>query len=158
MGGSSFVGLLKRGSVSRVQIFQTMPVSAQLFITLPVADVPRALAFWGALGYGNDPRFTDDTAACVVISEHIQVMLLTHAKFREISPKEICDTSKALEVLHSLSCESRAAVDDLVRKAVAAGGTTIEEAQDYGFMYHHGFVDPDGHCWGLNHFAAVPDA
>jgi len=103
LAGSSFVGLLKRGRVSRVRIFQTMPVSAQLFLTLRVADVPRALAFWGALGYGNDPRFTDDTAACVVISEHIQVMLVMHGQFREISPKEICDTSKALEVLHSLS-------------------------------------------------------
>jgi uncharacterized protein len=127
----------------------------QIVITLPVADLPRALAFYEALGYPRNLQFSDDTAACFVISKHIHLMLLTHAKFREFSPKEICDTSKALQVLHSLTCESRAQVDDLVRKAIAAGGLTIEEPQDYGFMYHHGFVDPDGHCWGLNHMRSA---
>lgn len=130
----------------------------QLFITLPVADLPRSLAFWKALGYAQNPQITDDTAACIVISEDIHVMLLTHPKFREFSPKDICDTSKNLQVLHSLTCESRSQVDDLVRKAIAAGGSTIEEPQDYGFMYHHGFVDPDGHCWGLNHMIEQPPA
>ena len=126
-------------------------MSTHIFITLPVADVPRSLAFFKALGFSSNPQFSGDAAACIVISEHIQIMALTHSKFRELSLKDICDTSKALEVLHSLTCESRAQVDDLVRKAIAAGGSTIEEAQDYGFMYHHGFVDPDGHCWGLNY-------
>jgi predicted lactoylglutathione lyase len=133
-------------------------MNRQIFINLPVADVPRTLAFWKALGFSHDPQCTGDDAACIVISEHIHVMLGTHAKFREFSPKDICDTSKALQVLHSLTCESRAQVDDLVRKAVAAGGSTIEEPQDYGFMYHHGFVDPDGHCWGLNHMSTAPSA
>ena len=131
-------------------------MTTKVFITLPVVDVSRSLAFFNALGFSHDPQFTDDTAACVVISEHIQVMLLTHSKFRQFSPKDICDTSKALQVLHSLTCESRAQVDAIVSKAVAAGGSTIEEPQDYGFMYHHGFVDPDGHCWGLNHMTAIP--
>ncbi len=133
-------------------------MSTQIFITLPVADLPRAVAFYEALGYSQNPQFTGDSAACIVISEHIHVMLGTHAKFREFSPKDVCDTSKALQVLHSLTCESRAQVDDLVRKAIAAGGSTIEEAQDYGFMYHHGFVDPDGHCWGLNYMTVIPSA
>ena len=133
-------------------------MSPQIFITLPVADLPRSLAFYKTLGYSHNAQFTDDTAACVIISEHIQIMLLTHSKFREFSPKDICDTSKTLQVLHSLTCESRAQVDELVRKAIAAGGSTIEEPQDYGFMYHHGFVDPDGHCWGLNHMSAIPSA
>ncbi len=131
-------------------------MSPLIFITLPVADLPRALAFYKALGYSQNPQFTGDDSACIVISEHIYVMLATHAKFREFSPKVVCDTSKALEVLHALTCESRAQVDDLVRKAIAAGGSTIEEAQDYGFMYHHGFVDLDGHCWGLNYMNEVP--
>ena len=133
-------------------------MSTQIFITLPVADLPRSLAFYKTLGYSHNAQFTDDTAACIIISEHIQIMLLTHSKFREFSPKDICDTSKTLQVLHSLTCESRAQVDELVRKAIAAGGSTIEEPQDYGFMYHHGFVDPDGHCWGLNHMSAIPSA
>jgi predicted lactoylglutathione lyase len=123
----------------------------QIFITLPVVNLARSLAFWKALGYAQNPQITDDSAACIVISEDIHIMLLTHPKFREFSPKDICDTSKNLEVLHSLTCESRAQVDELVRRAIAAGGSTIEEPQDYGFMYHHGFVDLDGHCWGLNH-------
>lgn len=129
----------------------------QIFITLAVTDLPRSLAFWKALGYSQNPLISD-AAACIVISEDIHIMLLTHPKFREFSPKDICDTSKHLEVLHSLTCESRAQVDDLVRKAIAAGGSTIEEPQDYGFMYHHGFVDPDGHCWGLNHINETPKA
>jgi uncharacterized protein len=133
-----------------------MPMSTQIFITLPVTDLPRALAFYTTLGYSLAPQFTGDGTACIVISEHIYVMLGTHAKFREFSPKDVCDTSKALQVLHSLTCESRSQVDDLVRKAVAAGGSTIEEAQDYGFMYHHGYVDLDGHCWGLNHMTSIP--
>ena len=130
----------------------------QVFINLAVASVPRTLAFWKALGYAHNPQFTGDTAACIGISEHIQIMALAHAKFCEFAPKAICDTSKSIEVLNTLSCDSREQVDDLVRKAVAAGGSTVEEAKDYGFMYHHGFVDPDGHCWGLIHMRATPPA
>ncbi|MEI6712530.1 MAG: glyoxalase/bleomycin resistance/extradiol dioxygenase family protein [Verrucomicrobiota bacterium] len=133
-------------------------MNTKIFITLPVRDLARALAFYKALGYPNDPQFTDDNAPCIVISEHIQIMLLTHSKFREFSPKDVCDTSKAIQVLHSLTCETRAQVDDPVRKAIAAGGSTIEAPQDYGFMYHHGFVDPDGHCWGLNYITAIHSA
>jgi uncharacterized protein len=133
-------------------------MNTKIFVNLPVKDLPKSMAFFKALGYSHDPQFTDGTAACIVISEHIHIMVLTHPKFREFSPKDICDTSKAVEVLHCLSCESRAQVDDLVRKAIAAGGSTMEEPQDYGFMYHHGFVDPDGHCWGLNYMSAAPSA
>lgn len=131
-------------------------MSTQIFIHLPVADVSRSLAFFTALGYSHNPQFTCDSSACISISEHIHLMVSTHEKFREFSPKDVCDTSKALEVLNCLSCESRAQVDELVRKAIAAGGSTIEEAQDYGVMYHHGFVDLDGHCWGLNHMCEMP--
>lgn len=131
-------------------------MNTQIYINLPVTDLPRSIAFFKALGFLLNPQFTDDTAACIIISEHIHVMALTHPKFREFSPKAICDTSKSIEVLFSLTCSSRAEVDTLVAKAVAAGGSTCEEPTDYGFMYQHGFVDLDGHCWGLTHMSAMP--
>ena len=84
-------------------------------------------------------------------------MLSSHAKFREFTPKEVCDTSKAVEVLLSLSCGSREEVDALVAKALAAGGTTYDQPEDFGFMYTHSFVDPDGHGWGLLHMTAAPE-
>jgi len=86
-------------------------------------------------------------------------MLSTHPKFREFTPKAICDTTKAVEVLISLSCESREEVDALVAKAVAAGGWTYDKPEDFGFMYTHSFVDPDGHGWGHFHMSApTPNA
>lgn len=131
-------------------------MSKQVFINLPVADLPKSMAFFKALGFSHNPQFTDDTAACIVISETIFVMLLTHPKFRDFTPKAICDTTKAAEVLLCLSCESRAQVEDLVAKAIAAGGSTYAEPKDYGFMYQHGFADPDGHQWELVHMSEMP--
>lgn len=128
----------------------------KIFINLPVADLQRSLAFFKALGYAPDPEFTDDTAACIVISEEIHIMVLTHGKFREFTPKEICDSAKATEVLLCLSCKSRAEVDETVSKAVAAGGSTYAEPKDYGFMYQHGFQDADGHQWELVHLICEP--
>jgi len=83
-------------------------------------------------------------------------MLLTHARFRDLTPRAICDTSKAVEVLLNLRCESRDEADGLVAKALAAGGSTHDEPEDYGFMYSHSFVDPDGHGWELFHMNAMP--
>lgn len=131
-------------------------MNKQIFLNIPVADLPKSMAFYQALGYSLNPQFTDDTAACVVISETIFVMLATHAKFRQFTPKAISDPTKAVEVLISLSCESRQEVDDLVAKALAAGGSTYDKAEDFGFMYSHSFVDPDGHGWGLFHMSAPP--
>ena len=131
-------------------------MNKQIVLTLPVADLPKSMAFFNALGYSHDPQSTDDTAARIVISETISVMLLTHPRFGQLTPKAICDTKKAVEVLICLTCESRHEVDDLVAKAVAAGGATYDKAEDYGFMYTHSFVDPDGHGWGLIHMAAQP--
>jgi predicted lactoylglutathione lyase len=130
-------------------------MSRQICINLPVADLSKSMAFFKALGFSHNPQFADDTAACIVISETILVMLLTHPKFTAFSPKPICDTSKAVEVLLCLSCESRAQVDDMAAKAVEAGATNAE-ATDYGFMYQHSFADPDGHCWALNYMSAMP--
>jgi len=130
-------------------------VSRQVFINLPVADLARSLAFFKALGFSQNPQFSDDSGACIVVSETICVMLLTHARFRDFTPKDVCDTSKAVEVLLSLSCESREEVDSLVAKAIAAGGFTYDKPEDFGFMYTHSFVDLDGHGWGLLHMRAI---
>jgi predicted lactoylglutathione lyase len=124
-------------------------MSTMIFVNLPVKDLDRSVAFFTHLGYRFNPQFTDETATCMIISDTIYVMLLTEAKFRAFTPKEICDTSRYTEVLVALSAESREAIDETVRKAVAAGGTTYSEAQDHGFMYQHGFQDPDGHIWEL---------
>jgi uncharacterized protein len=131
-------------------------VVKQIFINLPVADLPKSMAFFKALGFSHNPQFSDESGACIVVSDTILVMLLGHARSRDFTPKAICDTSKAVEVLLTLGCESREQVDGLVAKAVAAGGSTYDEPQDYGFMYTHSFVDPDGHGWGLVHMSAMP--
>ena len=131
-------------------------MNKQIFLNLPVADLPKSMAFYKALGYSYNSQFSDGTAACIVISETISVMLSTHGKFRQFTPKAICDTTQAVEVLFNLTCESRQEVDDLVAKAIAAGGTTYDKAEDFGFMYTHSFVDPDGHGWGLLHLSAPP--
>lgn len=123
----------------------------QIFLNLPVADLPKSKAFYQALGFTLNPAFSDDTGACVVVSDTISVVLATHDKFRQFTPKAVCDTSQAVEVLINLSCESRQEVDDLVAKALAAGGTTYDQPEDLGFLYSHSFLDPDGHGWGLFH-------
>jgi predicted lactoylglutathione lyase len=122
-------------------------MSTKIFVNLPVKQLDNAMAFYSAIGFTNNPQFTDETAACMIVSEDIYVMLLTHPKFKQFTPKEISDATKASEVLNCLSCESRADVDGMVRKAVAAGGSTFSDPQDHGFMYHHSFQDPDGHIW-----------
>ena len=131
-------------------------VATQVFINLPVADLPKSIAFFEALGYSRNPQFSNDDGACIVVSDTIFVMVLTHAKFRVFTPKAICDTSQAVEMLLNLTCESREQVDALVAKALAAGGSTYDEPEDLGFMYSHSFVDPDGHGWGVFHMSAKP--
>lgn len=121
----------------------------QIFLTLPVAHLHKSIAFFEALGFSPNPQFSDETAACIVINEHTSVMLGTHEKFRAFTPKAVCDTSQAIEVLISLSCDTRERVDELVAKALAAGGTTHDAPEDLGFMYSHSFIDLDGHGWGV---------
>jgi hypothetical protein len=122
-------------------------MSTKIFVNLPVKDLDASKAFFGALGYTFNPQFTDDTAACMVISDDIYAMLLTETKFKDFTPKAISDAKTSTEVLVALSCESREQVIDLVSKAVAAGGKTYAEAKDYGFMYQHSYEDLDGHIW-----------
>ncbi len=124
-------------------------MSTKIFVNLPVEDLHRSVKFFRNLGFDFNAQFTDETAACMIVSGDIFVMLLTRAKFKEFTPKEICDSTKSTEVLVCLSLDSRGKVDDMVRKAVAAGGTTYAEPKDHGFMYQHGFQDPDGHIWEL---------
>ncbi len=122
---------------------------SKIFVNLPVRDLKRSVEFFTKLGFTFDQRFTNEEATCMIVSEDIFVMLLTEAKFKTFTPNPICDARKATEVLVCLSMESRAAVDDRVREAVAAGANTYSEPQDYGFMYSHGFQDLDGHIWEL---------
>lgn len=124
-------------------------MATKIFVNLPVKDLNKSIEFFTKLGYAFNPQFTDETATCMIISDDIFAMLLTHDKFKTFTPKEICDATKSTEVLVCLSCESRENVDDLVRKAVAAGGSTYNQPQDHGFMYGHGFQDLDGHIWEL---------
>lgn len=122
-------------------------MGTKIFVNLPVRNLDRSVQFFTALGYTFNPQFTDETATCMIVSDDIFVMLLTEAKFKEFTPKPICDASKSTEVLVCLSCDSRERVDEMVRKAVAAGGSTYNKPQDHGFMYAHGYQDLDGHIW-----------
>jgi predicted lactoylglutathione lyase len=124
-------------------------MTRQIFVNLPVANVARAQAFYLSLGFRLEPRFSNASAACIVISDSIQVMLLDRPFFQTFTHKPICEAQEATEAILCLSCESRAEVDDLAARAVAAGGSAPRESLDHGFMYGHGFEDPDGHIWEL---------
>lgn len=122
-------------------------MSKLIFVNLPVADLPAAKAFYEAIGAVNNPQFTDETAACMVFSETIHVMLLTHEKFAQFTPKKIADAHGVSEVLIAISSDSRDGVDEIADAALAAGGKAPREPQDYGFMYSRAFEDLDGHIW-----------
>ena len=122
-------------------------MSKLIFVNLPVADLPAAKAFYEAIGATNNAMFTDETAACMVFTDVIHVMLLTHDKFAQFTPKRIADAKETSEVLICISADSREAVDDLTDKALAAGGREPREKQDHGFMYGRSFEDLDGHIW-----------
>ena len=125
-------------------------MTRMIFVNLPVRDLQKSRAFLEALGAANEPKFTDETAACMTFCESIHVMLLTHDKFRQFTPRPIADASLGSEVLLCLSSESRGNVDSSVERAVAAGGTADPSPkQDYGVMYGRSIADPDGHIWEL---------
>ena len=125
-------------------------MSRMIFVNLPVGDLAKSRAFLEALGAVNEPRFTDETAACMTFSESIHVMLLTHAKFGQFTPRPIADAKAGSEVLLALSADSRESVDSTVERAVTAGGTADPAPkQDYGVMYGRSVADPDGHIWEL---------
>lgn len=122
-------------------------MSKMIFVNLPVADLPASMAFYAAIGFENNPHFTDDTAACMVWSESIHVMLLTHDKWRSFTQRPI-PPATASEVMLALSLDDREAVDAMNDTAAAHGGTAdINPVQDLGFMYNRNLADPDGHVW-----------
>ena len=124
-------------------------MTRQIFVNLPVKDLNKSVEFFTKLDFTFNPQFTNEDATCMIVDENIFVMLLVEKFFQTFTPKEICDTSKSTEVLVSLSFESRAEVNEMVAKAIAAGGTTYKEPMDMGAMYQHGFQDLDGHLWEI---------
>ncbi|MCU0288703.1 MAG: VOC family protein [Acidobacteria bacterium] len=124
-------------------------MAIQIFVNLPVKNLNNSVEFFTKLGFTFDPKFTDESATCMIVDENIFVMLLKEEMFKTFTPKPISDATKSTEVLVCLSLDAREKVDDMVRKAVAAGGSTYNEPQDHGFMYGHGFQDLDGHIWEI---------
>ena len=125
-----------------------MPVKQRkIFVNLAVRDLSRSMEFFSALGFEFNRQFTDEKAACMVVSDEAFVMLLTETFFRGFTTREIADTSKQTEALLALSCDSKEEVDTMVRRAIDAGGSHAMDAQDHGFMYAWSFYDPDGHHW-----------
>lgn len=123
-------------------------MTKMIFVNLPVADLPKSLAFYEALGFTKNPQFSDETAACVVWSETIMVMLLTHEKWKSFTDRPIPPMTSS-EVSLALNFDSREEVDALLEAAAAHGGMTdINPVQDHGFMYGRDLTDPDGHIWG----------
>ncbi|MEU8518229.1 VOC family protein [Streptomyces sp. NBC_01216] len=120
-----------------------------IFVNLPVKDLEASKSFWSKLGYSFNPQFSDDTTACLVISDTIFAMLLTEPRFKEFTApgKEIADAARTTEVLIALSAESREKVDELADAALSAGGSPAKEPVDYGTMYGRSFADVDGHHW-----------
>jgi predicted lactoylglutathione lyase len=119
-----------------------------IFVNLPVSDLQRATAFYEAVGARKNEQFCDGTGSCMVFSETIHAMLLTHDKFRQFTPKPIADAKTSSEVLICISADNREGVDEIVNKAKAAGGAVDPcPKQDHGFYYGRSFEDPDGHIW-----------
>lgn len=118
-----------------------------IFINLPVADLARAKAFYGGLGFGFNEQFSDENTASVVISEQIVAMLLTRGRFADFVPGRVGDPAQATTQLNALSVDSRGEADEMLSRALASGGKPWQPAQDHGFMYGTSFTDPDGHVW-----------
>jgi len=122
-------------------------MSKKIFINLPVADLKTSMEFYTKIGFTNNPAFTDDTAACMVLTDEIYVMLLTHDKFSQFTSKEIIDAKTRIGVINSISVDSLAEVNTMADTALNAGGSEPSPAKDYGFMQQRSFADPDGNHW-----------
>lgn len=134
--------------------------SRKVFINLAVEDLQRSIDFFTALGFSFDPQFTDEQATCMILSDEAFVMLLVKSRFADFITKEVSDSSTSTEAIIALSAVSRAEVDELVGKALAAGGSPSMDKLDMGFMYSWSFQDPDGHLWEVMHMGsgAAPPA
>lgn len=124
-------------------------MTTKIFVNLPVKDLNRAVEFFTKLGFKFNPQFTDKNATCMIISEDIFVMLLVEEFFKTFTKKEICNTSKNIEAIIALSAESRENVDEMINKAIEAGGIEPRKPQDHGWMYDRVFEDIDGHLWEI---------
>ena len=124
-------------------------MTTKIFVNLPVEDLERSKAFFAKLGYRFNPQFTDETAACMVITDDIYAMLLTKAKFQEFTKKAIADATQTTEVLTCLSVDDKSKVDEILDAALQAGATEARDPMDYGFMYGRSFNDLDGHIWEI---------
>jgi predicted lactoylglutathione lyase len=133
------------------QASTSTPFSRKIILTLATKDIGLARAFYTALGFTENEQFSGENCVCIVMSETISAMFMAESQFANFSPKPVCDTSKSLEVLISLTCRSRTEVDETIQKALTAGGSVFEDAEDHGAMYMHSFIDPDGHGWNLIH-------
>ncbi|MEU5717404.1 VOC family protein [Streptomyces sp. NPDC020403] len=118
-----------------------------IFVNLPVKDVETSKSFFSKLGFGFNPQFSDDSTACLVISDTIFAMLIGESRFKDFTKKEIADAGRSTEVLIALSADSRAQVDEMADAALAAGGSPANDPMDEGFMYGRSFQDPDHHIW-----------
>jgi len=124
-------------------------MSRKIFVNLPVKDLNKSVAFFTQLGFEFNPKFTDEKATCMIISEESYIMLLVEDFFKTFTAKQLADTFKTTESIICLSADSRDDVDDLVEKAISAGGKKYRDTQDHGFMYERSFQDPDGHLWEI---------
>lgn len=122
-------------------------MSRMMFVNLAVRDLKRSMEFFSKLGFEFNPKFTDEKAACMIVSDQASVMLLQRDFFQTFTKRAICDTETHTEALMGLSCASRAEVDEQMRIAIAGGGSAAQEPQDHGFMYGSSFYDLDGHHW-----------
>ncbi len=122
-------------------------MTTKIFVNLPVKDLDRAVEFFTKLGFKFNPQFTDKNATCMIISEDIFVMLLVEEFFKTFTKKEICNTSKNIEAIIALSAESKEKVDEMINKAIEAGGAEPRKPQDHGWMYDRAFEDIDGHLF-----------
>nr|WP_315399315.1 VOC family protein [uncultured Duganella sp.] len=131
-------------------------MATNIFVNLPVRDLPKSVAFFTHLGYSFNQHYTDDGATCMIVAENIFVMLLSEERFKTFTPKPISDARASTEVLVCLQVDSREQVATLVNKAIEAGGSAYKAPQDHGFMYGHGFQDLDGHLWEIIYMDSAP--
>lgn len=124
-----------------------MSTPRRLYVNLAVDDLDRSIAFFTALGFSFDERYSDETATCMIVGDGAYVMLLTKAKFADFAKKPLVDAASQTEVLIAISAGSREGVDELADAALASGGAEANDPLDYGFMYSRSFQDPDGHVW-----------
>lgn len=133
-------------------------MASKIFVNLPVKDLKKSVDFFTKLGFTFNPQFTDESATCMIIGDNIFAMLLVEERFRDFTKKPISDAKKSTEVLLALDAESKDEVDDIVKKAVKAGGSVYADPMDHGWMYIHSFADLDGHQWEFAYMdeSAIP--